>query len=155
MDRDVTTGKSSPFSVFCWNSRRLRRVARSSTSDKFKCQATLLINTNFASCLFIFGAVLKVDLGKRDEVIALQESFLISDSKNVFDRLERIQTSGLQMEERKTAIELVGIKERLSQANVKCKWVSGDQELADGLTKPWQGRPTYQGFRKKGMGYSF
>ena len=43
------------------------------------------------------------------------------------------------MEERRTAIELLGIKERLRQANVRCRWVSGDQELADGLTKPWQG----------------
>ena len=48
------------------------------------------------------------------------------------------------MEERRTSIEVLGIHERLNQANVRCRWVSGDQELADGLTKPWKGEQLIQ-----------
>jgi len=62
----------------------------------------------------------------------------VSDSKNTYDALSRIETSGLQLEERRTAIELLGIKERLEQAGVQPRWVDSDQELADGLTKPWR-----------------
>lgn len=39
------------------------------------------------------------------------------------------------MEEKRTAIELLAIKERLQQALVTLKWVDGEQELADALTK--------------------
>lgn len=64
---------------------------------------------------------------------------MLSDAKNVYDAWERVQTCGLQMEERRSSIVVLGIKERLNQTNVKCRWVSGDQELADGLTEPWKG----------------
>ena len=53
----------------------------------------------------------KIDLRQPDNVLRSQESCLISDSKNVYDGLEKVETSGLQMEERRTAIELLGIKE--------------------------------------------
>lgn len=46
--------------------------------------------------------------------------------------------SGLRMEEKRTAIELLAVKERLVQANVALKWVDGEQELADGLTISWK-----------------
>ena len=45
------------------------------------------------------------------------------------------------MEEKRTAIELVAVKERLKQADVDLKWVDGEQELADGLTKPSKHEP--------------
>ena len=48
------------------------------------------------------------------------------------------------MEERRISIEVLGIRERLNQANVRCRWVSGDQELADGLMKPWKGEQLIQ-----------
>ena len=50
----------------------------------------------------------------------------------------KVETSGLHMEERRTAIELLAVKERLQQAGVCLKWVNGDQELADGLTNGWK-----------------
>ena len=43
--------------------------------------------------------------------------------------------------EKRTAIELLAIKERLQQARVTLKWVDGEQEMADGLTKPWKHEP--------------
>ena len=55
----------------------------------------------------------------------------------ILDGLAKVETSGLHMEEKRTAIELLGIKERMPEARVLVKWVDGDQELADCLTKPW------------------
>lgn len=49
-----------------------------------------------------------------------------------------METSGLHMEERRTAIELLAIRERLQHAAVTLKWVNSGQELADSLTKPWR-----------------
>ena len=40
------------------------------------------------------------------------------------------------MEEKRTTLELLGIKERLQEAQVTICWVDGDRELADDLMKP-------------------
>ena len=63
---------------------------------------------------------------------------MVCDAKNIYDGICKVETSGLHMEEKRTAIELLAIKERLQQANISLKWVNGDQELADGLTKGWK-----------------
>ena len=77
----------------------------------------------------------KVDLRVADEYLRTFESGLIVDARNIYDGLSRVESSGLQMEEKRTAIELLAIKERLHQAAVDLKWVDGEQEHADGLTK--------------------
>lgn len=149
MNRGVAVGETSHFSVLCWGSRRLRRVARSSTSAEVQMSGNALDSHEFTKLFMIMMEnPSHVDLRSPDVVLSQQESLLISDSKNVYDGLEKIETSGLQMEERRTAIELLGIKERLAQACVKCRWVSGDQELADGLTKPWQGEQLIKALEK-------
>ena len=47
------------------------------------------------------------------------------DSKNIFGDVINVETLGLHTEE-------------LRQAAVNLKWVDGEQELADPLTKPWK-----------------
>ena len=75
----------------------------------------------------------KVDLRVADEYLRTFESGLIVDARNIYDGLSRVESSGLQMEEKRTAIELLAIKERLHQAAVDLKWADGEQELTDGL----------------------
>ena len=149
MSKSVMHGETSHFSVLCWGSRRLRRVARSSTSAEVQMSGNALDQHEFCKLfMIIMEEPNKIDLRQPDNVLRSQESCLISDSKNVYDGLEKVETSGLHMEERRTAIELLGIKERLAQANIRCRWVSGDQELADGLTKPWQGEQLVKALQK-------
>ena len=83
----------------------------------------------------------KLDLRKTDELLSCFRSSLVCDARNIFDGIVKVATSGLQMEEKRTAIELLAVKERLKQANLDLKWVHGEQELADGLTKPWKHEP--------------
>ena len=76
----------------------------------------------------------RIDLRRVDEYLSTFESCMVCDVRNIFDGVVKVETSGLQMEEKRTAIELLAIKERLSQARVSLKWVDGEQELEDGLT---------------------
>ena len=46
-----------------------------------------------------------------------------------------METRGLQLEEKSTAVECLAIRNRTKHAGVKLRWVDSDQELADGLTK--------------------
>ena len=53
MGRDILTGSKTPFCVLNWSSRRLRRVARSSTSAEAQMSANALDNHEFANLLFL------------------------------------------------------------------------------------------------------
>ena len=59
------------------------------------------------------------------------------DSKNLYDAMSRIETSGLQLEEKRVAIEILSIRERTKQTGICVKWCDSDQQLADGLSKPF------------------
>ena len=59
------------------------------------------------------------------------------DSKNAYDALKRSESSGLQKDEKRTSAELFGIKERVTDGFVDTRWIESDQEIADGLSKPF------------------
>ena len=138
MEHSAIEGGQGKFSVLAWSSRRLKRVARSSTSAEAQMVGNGLDFHEFVKLAYLnMSQTHKMDLRRADEYSCQFESFLVSDSKNVYDALVKVETSGLHMEEKRTAVELLGIKERLGQARVTIRWVDGDQELADSLTKPW------------------
>ena len=138
MESKVLKGQSGRFSVLCWTSRRLKRVARSSTSAEVQMCGNALDTHEFVKLALIdmLGSR-KLNLRDVDQYLGEFASVMVCDSRNAYDGLAKVETSGLRMEEKRTAIELLGIKERLSPANITVRWVDGDQELADCLTKPW------------------
>lgn len=149
MEKNVLKGHRTPFCVLSWTSRRLRRVARSSTSAEAQMSANALDIHEFNKLGFWdMDHSERLDLRRADDYLSSFLSCLVCDARNIFDGIVRVETSGLHMEEKRTAIELLAIKERLKQANVNLKWVDGDQELADGLTKPWRHEPLIKALGK-------
>jgi hypothetical protein len=149
MQENTLHGSKSPFCVISWGSRRLRRVARSSTSAEAQMAGNALDTHEFCKLsLFDMEHSFKLDLRKTDEYLQQVTSCMVCDARNIYDGVVKVETSGLQMEEKRTAIELLAIKERLSQAKVLLKWVDGEQELADGLTKPWRHEPLIKALEK-------
>lgn len=62
------------------------------------------------------------------------ESAVITDAKALFDSATTV-TSGLRLSERRTAIEICILRERLTASLSKVRWCNSLQQLADGLTK--------------------
>lgn len=142
MENNVLRGSKTPFCVLGWTSRRLRRVARSSTSAEAQMTGNALDYHEFSKLAYVdMMTPQKMSLKCPDDLLSTFSSCLVCDARNIFDGIVKVETSGLQMEEKRTAIELLAIKERLKQARVELKWVDGEQELADGLTKPWKHEP--------------
>ena len=79
-----------------------------------------------------------LDLRKYTQLIAECgiESPMVTDCKSLYDAIEKNMSAGLSLSEKRTAIEVIALKERMSQLNLKLFWVNGDRQLADGLTKP-------------------
>ena len=139
MEQDILSGAKTRFSVLSWTSRRLKRIARSSTSAEAQMTSNALDTHEFAKLAFVdLKTSERIDLRRTDEYLRQISSCMVCDAKNIYDGICKVETSGLHMEEKRTAIELLAIKERLQQANISLKWVNGDQELADGLTKGWK-----------------
>ena len=127
------------FHVISWSSRRLKRVARSSTSAETQMCANALDLHDFIKLSFLeLESPKPLVLANSDLFLSRWKTCMIVDAKNVFDAVCKIETAGLQLEEKRTAIELLAIKQRLQQALVDLRWVNSDQQMSDALTKPWQ-----------------
>lgn len=115
----ILCGQRSPFSVLCWTSKRLKRIARSSTSAEAQMSGNALDTHEFAKlgCYDLINPG-KLDLRKIDCYLQQTESCLVCDARNIYGCVCKVETSGLHMKEKRTAIELFAIKERLNQANV-------------------------------------
>ena len=71
-----------------------------------------------------------------DSAMRQVESVLVCDSRNLYDALAKIEGSGLHLEEKRTAIEVLSIRERTKAAGIVLRWVDGDQQLANGQRPP-------------------
>ena len=136
MESKVLEGQLGKFSVLGWTSRRLKRVARSSTSAEVQMLGNAIDTHEFIKFGYIDMLGSRV-LNLRDVDPYLREwrSLLICDSRNAYDGIAKVETSGLHMEEKRTAIELLGIKDRLEQANVTGKRIFGPVQKHTILTR--------------------
>ena len=136
-DASTLDGARVPFSPLAWQSRRLPRVARSSTSAEVQMLSGATDTHEFLKQMALewFNPD-EILLKDADAAMRSMPSVMILDSKNLYDAMARIETSGLHLEEKRTAIDVLSIRERSRHAGFVVKWVDSDQQLADGLSKP-------------------
>ena len=67
-------------------------------------------------------------------VLRKRKEFSVSDSKNLYDRLNTTIMT-LSGAEKRSDIETLCLKESLSSCNVSLRWVNGESQLANSLTK--------------------
>ena len=60
----------------------------------------------------------------------------MTDCKSLFDAVTRIESSGLHLIEKRTALDILALKERSGGRGVQHLWISGDQNLADAQLRP-------------------
>ena len=137
-DMGILQGKRSEYSLLSWQSRKLSRVARSSTSAEVQMASNATDTHEFSKQVLLeWFNPQKLDYREMEMHMQKVPSVLIMDSKNLYDAMSRIETSGLQLEEKRVAIEILSIRERTSQTGILVKWCDSDQQLADGLSKPF------------------
>ena len=59
-----------------------------------------------------------------DSAMRQVESVLVCDSRNLYDALAKIESSGLHLEEKRIAIEVLSIRERTKAAGMMLRWVA-------------------------------
>ena len=93
------------------------------------------------------GPVDYTDKDKVNEAISTCPAALVTDGKSGYDAISRIESAGLKLRDRRTAIECLGIKQQLQQTKLDMRWVHSDAMLADGLTKDKAARALLEFFR--------
>ena len=63
------------------------------------------------------------------------KSPVITDAKSVYVALERSESSKRNVAERRTAIEVTPIRQRLEHGFIYTSWVNSDGQMADGLRR--------------------
>ena len=138
VDHSVLQGKTGSFSPLGWQSRKLPRVCRSSTAAEIQTGSHATDAHEFTKqTLMEWFNETPLKVNCMDETLSQVSSVLVTDSKNLYDSANRIETSGLQLEERRLALEVLSIRERIKATGMQLKWVDSDQQLADNLSKPF------------------
>ena len=87
----------------------------------------------FTDCIHSEG----IDLRRPDEILRLlPESCAITDCKSLYDALEKNESLGLGLSEKRTSIEVTATRQQMRATGIKTRWVNSDRQLADVLTKP-------------------
>ena len=76
-----------------------------------------------------------IEIEKDDTLRLFGEAPLITDAKSLIDSAKSV-SSGLRLAEKRTAIEVAIVRERMEAMAGYWRWVNSAQQLADGLTKP-------------------
>ena len=121
-------------SPIAWHSQKIDRTCRSPGAAE--AQAAV----NGEDCLYYgryeWSELLHGggDLHDPDALVRLTGGCVVTDSRNVYDRLNT-EVIVIKGAEKRTSIELLAIKESQSSTGVELRWVHSEAQLANSLTK--------------------
>ena len=135
--KSLLAGHEAPLSLLEWKSWKLKRVCRSSLSAECQAMAEALDNLNFMRLFWelLFSNKTRHKLDQDEKLKHAAESCLITDCKGLFDAVNRNQSAGLGLSEKRTAIECLPIRQITAESGVTVRWVNSDRQVADILTK--------------------
>ena len=133
---NILHGESSTVSVLAWNSRKIRRVVRSSLGAECAAFSTGLEHTDLFRVLYgeLCGDL--CDLAEYETYLQVTEALCVNDCKSLADALLAAGSAASKTsEDKRLGIELSMIKQRLSRNETRFQWVEGTTMPADILTK--------------------
>ena len=117
-----------------WQSARTHRTCSSSAAAE-TCAAVdgedEMYAIRFQAFEFLGGCI---SVWKCDDAVKKVTGVLITDSKNLYDRVNQTMLT-LKGAEKRSDIETLCLKESMNSTDTMVKWVNGDSQLANSLTK--------------------
>eukprot|EP00971_Amphidinium_carterae_P058184 1150850-Amphidinium_carterae.2 len=134
--QDMLTGKECNMSCVSWKSWKLKRRARSSLSAEIQALSDGVDDLQYTR-LFWHALTHPVGLNLRevDNILSQTRSFAITDCRSLYDSVNQQESSTLGLSEKRSAIEVLALRETIKPANIELRWVHSGRQLADYLTK--------------------
>ena len=133
-DKKVLEGHKTHTTIISWSTNRLKRVARSSLSAEVQALSNAEDELHLVRACWAEFNALEFDLNNADEDIGKIAGAVIIDAKSIYDTLTS-NNQPLQLAEKRTAIELLAYIRNTERNNTITRWVHGEANLADSLTK--------------------
>lgn len=132
--KNLLDGSMETVNPIYWNSSKITRVCRSSASAETR--AAVDGEDQMYSIRFQLSEFrgTSANVWNPDLTAKATTGVLISDSKNLFDRLSQTMLT-LKGAEKRSDLESLCLKESMSSSNVIVRWVNGDSQLGNSLTK--------------------
>ena len=143
-------GDLTSITPIVWQSAKIQRVCRSSAAAETRAAVDAedeLYAARFQAFEFLGG---RVNVWRCDDAVREVDAVLISDSKNLYDRLQQTVLT-LKGAEKRTDIETLCLKESTLSTNLCVRWVNGDSQLANSLTKENELHQIHEFFRRDGQ----
>jgi hypothetical protein len=132
--QDVLDGKRGHVSVVSWNTNKLKRVARSSMAAEMQALANAEDELHLCRLAWLEFNGYDIDLNQVDEALQNISGTVIIDAKAIYDVLIS-DNQPIQLSEKRTALELLAYLRNTESNSTDTRWVHGEANLADGLTK--------------------
>ena len=132
--KDMLDGAVCPVSPAAWHSQKIERTCRSPGAAE--AQAAV----NGEDCLhyvrYEWSELLHGggDVHDPHQLVRLTGGCVVTDSRNVYDRLDTAVVV-IKRAEKRTSIELLAIKESQANTGVEMRWVHSEAQVANSLTK--------------------
>ena len=131
---DLLEGKIAGVSPLAWTSQKIDRACRSPGASESQAAVNgedALYAARFQWSELLYG---KPDLHHPDDIVKLTGGCVVTDSRNVYDKLET-EVLVIKGAEKRTSIELLAVKESQNNTRVEMRWVHSEAQLANSLTK--------------------
>ena len=140
----LRAGQVSPVSLVAWRSTKIDRVCRSPAGAETHAVVDAedeLYHYRYLWSEMNFPPQQLAPL-TNDQVVRLSPGMVITDSKNLFDKLSK-ETPVVKGAERRADIESLSLKEACNDTGVELRWVHSDAQLSNSLTKPSEKNQIY------------
>ena len=130
----IMDGEVSKVRPINWHSQKIDRACRSPGAAEAQVAVNgedSLYSTRHQWCELLMGAP---DLWRPDLAVRQIPGCLVTDSRNVYDKLET-EVLVVKGAEKRTSIELLAIKESQMRMGLQVRWVHSEAQLANSLTK--------------------
>ena len=135
--RKLREGKLAPVSLLGWHSTKIDRTARSPACAET--HAVVDAEDELYHLRFLWSEMHHSPKALEhlhvDQVAALTPGLTITDSKNLFGKLNK-ETPVVKSAERRADIEALALKESSNRTGMMLRWVHSDAQLGNSLTKP-------------------
>ena len=132
-DQAINEGKMCQWSPAFWRSHRLPRVVNSTLSAEAQSMSSAM-----SMCEWVSSILAEALEGKRYphsywNQISSRKVLIVTDCKSLFDHL--ISKSSPTLEDRRTAIDIIILRDSVNRLQAVVRWIPADRMLADALTK--------------------
>jgi hypothetical protein len=127
-------GEKTHVSVVSWGTNKLKRVAKSSLAAEVQAMSIAEDELHLVRGAWAEFNGLVLNLDAPDETIRTVPGVVVIDAKSIYDTLTS-QNQPLQLQEKRTAIELLAYLRNTEENGTQTRWVHGGANLADSLTK--------------------